>query len=61
MLLVELPTNGLAEAGVSSTKVIHENDTTTISRPAASSCVARRGIDPGAHTAYASAIPGTIR
>ena len=30
VLFVELPTNGRLEAGVSSTKAIHENDTTTI-------------------------------
>jgi hypothetical protein len=49
-LLVEPPTYGRFEAGVRSTKAIQENETSTITRPAASSCAARRGIDLGAHT-----------
>ena len=42
VLFVELPTYGRFEAGVSSTKAIHENDTTTITTPATSSLPAAR-------------------
>ncbi len=58
VLFVELPTYGRCEAGVSSTNAIHENDTSTITAPAAASVPTRRQAEPGAHTMYASAMPG---
>ena len=61
MLSVELPTYGRLDAGVASTTAIHAKDTTSIARPAASSCVRRRPSVPWPHTSTPSAIPGTTR
>ena len=56
-----LPTQGRAEAGVRSTAVIQTPETTTITSPAAVRCTSRRRTEPGAHTTYATAMPGTTR